>query len=156
MTVARRVAPGREAEFEDWADRLTAAAAGCDGFLGAGLLRPGRLGEDWHVVYRFDSPDHLDTWQRSPARAGLMAEGEAVMRTTGTSVPWAWFAHVRRTGGSRAAGMASAWTPAAVSRLRPAVAAGSSGTLELAGRGPPAPSPVPRRERRSRPDGPGP
>jgi len=85
VTVARRVAPGREAEFEDWADRLTAAAARCDGFLGAGLLRPGRVGEDWHVVYRFDSPDHLDTWQRSPARAGLMAEGEAVMRTTGTS-----------------------------------------------------------------------
>jgi antibiotic biosynthesis monooxygenase (ABM) superfamily enzyme len=85
VTVARQVAPGRETEFEDWADRLTAAAARYHGFLGAGLLRPGRLGEDWHVVYRFDSPAHLDEWQRSPARARLLAEGEAVMRTTGTS-----------------------------------------------------------------------
>ena len=53
VLVARRVRPGKENEFERWASELTRAASGFDGFLGAGLLRPGHVGELWHVVYRF-------------------------------------------------------------------------------------------------------
>jgi len=83
VTVARRVAPGREAEFEDWAARLTAVAARFPGFLGAGLLRPGHVGQDWHVVYRFDSADHLAAWEQSPIRTALLADAEHLMRTTG-------------------------------------------------------------------------
>jgi antibiotic biosynthesis monooxygenase (ABM) superfamily enzyme len=85
VTVARWVAPGREAEFEEWATRLTAAAAHFPGFLGAGLLRPGHVGQDWHVVYRFDSADRLADWERSPIRAALLAEAEHLMRTVGVS-----------------------------------------------------------------------
>ena len=66
VTVARRVAPGREAEFEAWAADLTVAGARFPGFLGAGLLRPGHAGGEWHVVYRFDSASHLEVWERSP------------------------------------------------------------------------------------------
>src|SRR5258707_9922810 len=44
VLVARRVLPGKEVEFETWASELTRAASGFDGFLGAGLLRPGDLG----------------------------------------------------------------------------------------------------------------
>ena len=43
VTIERRVAPGREADFEHWANRLTQAATEFPGFLGAGLLRPGGL-----------------------------------------------------------------------------------------------------------------
>jgi antibiotic biosynthesis monooxygenase (ABM) superfamily enzyme len=82
VTVARRVAPGRAAEFEAWAGRLTAEASRFDGFLGAGLLRPGHVGEVWHVVYRFDTGDHLGAWERSPVRARLLADAETMMRTT--------------------------------------------------------------------------
>jgi len=39
VTVARRVAPGREGEFEAWAEKLTRASALFPGFLGAGLQR---------------------------------------------------------------------------------------------------------------------
>jgi antibiotic biosynthesis monooxygenase (ABM) superfamily enzyme len=83
VTVARRVAPGRETEFEDWAARLTAAAARFPGFLGAGLLRPGHVGQDWHIVYRFDSAEHLAAWERSMVRARLLAMGEDLMQTVG-------------------------------------------------------------------------
>ncbi|HEY3262138.1 MAG TPA: antibiotic biosynthesis monooxygenase [Pseudonocardiaceae bacterium] len=83
VTIARRPAPGREAEFEDWATRLTGAAAGFKGFLGAGLLRPATVGQDWHVVYRFDSPEHLAAWEQSDVRTTLLAAGEDLMRTTG-------------------------------------------------------------------------
>lgn len=82
VTAARRVAPGREAEFEAWAGRLTAAASRFDGFLGAGLLRPGHLGAEWHVVYRFDAAEHLAAWESSPMRARLLADAETLMQTT--------------------------------------------------------------------------
>src|SRR6185503_15790000 len=59
VLVARRVLPGKEVEFESWASELTRAASAFDGFLGAGLLRPGHVGELWHVVYRFASADDL-------------------------------------------------------------------------------------------------
>jgi hypothetical protein len=43
VLVARRVVPGREIEFEEWASELTRAASHFDGFLGAGLLHPGHV-----------------------------------------------------------------------------------------------------------------
>jgi antibiotic biosynthesis monooxygenase (ABM) superfamily enzyme len=100
VTVARAVAPGREQDFEDWAERLTTAASRFTGFLGAGLLRPGAVGEPWHVVYRFDTPAHLAAWERSSARQERLAAGEELMRTTGThkvSGLETWFAVPGRT-----------------------------------------------------------
>jgi uncharacterized protein len=82
VTVARRVAPGREQDFEEWAERLTAAASRYPGFLGAGLLRPGHVGEPWHVVYRFDTAEHLADWESAPQRVRLLAEGEHLVENT--------------------------------------------------------------------------
>lgn len=82
VTIARRIAPGREGDFADWSARLTAAAARFPGFLGAGNLRPDRVGEPWHVVYRFASADQLRAWERSPERARLLAAGEDLVRST--------------------------------------------------------------------------
>ena len=82
MTVARRVAPGREAEFEDWSAALTRAAVTFPGFLGAGMLRPGHVGEPWHVVFRFDSVANLRGWEVSPERAELLAAGEELVHST--------------------------------------------------------------------------
>ena len=82
VLVARRVVPGREVEFERWASELTRAASAFDGFLGAGLLRPGHVGELWHVVYRFASADELARWEHSQTRSELLAHGEQVMSTS--------------------------------------------------------------------------
>ena len=64
VLVARRVVPGKEIEFEKWASELTRAASSFDGFLGAGLLQPGHVGELWHVVYRFASAKELARWEQ--------------------------------------------------------------------------------------------
>ena len=82
VTIARRVAPGREADFEAFSSALTRAATKHAGFLGAGMLRPGHVGEPWHVVFRFDSVDHLRAWEFSPERAELLASGEDLVRST--------------------------------------------------------------------------
>jgi len=81
VTVARRVAPGQEGRFERWAEQLTRVASRFPGFLGAGLLRPGHVGEDWHVVYRFDSPEHLAAWENSDVRMRMLAAGDDLMET---------------------------------------------------------------------------
>jgi antibiotic biosynthesis monooxygenase (ABM) superfamily enzyme len=82
VTVARRVAPGREGDFEDFSARLTRAATRYPGFLGAGMLRPGHVGDPWHVVFRFDSIEHLRTWELSAERAELLATGEDLVQST--------------------------------------------------------------------------
>jgi uncharacterized protein len=100
VTIARRVAPGREADFEDFSSALTRAASKHAGFLGAGMLRPGHVGEPWHVVFRFDSIEHLHAWEFSAERADLLAAGEDlvnstdVQRVTGLET---WFALPSRT-----------------------------------------------------------
>lgn len=100
VTVARRVRPGREREFEEWADRLTEAASHFDGFLGAGRLRPS-TGEEFHVIYRFASPEQLQVWLRSATRAELLTEGEQLMETvaeTRVTGMETWFALPGRDG----------------------------------------------------------
>lgn len=81
VTVARRVRPGREGEFESWADQLTEQAATFPGFLGSGRLRPGPGGQEFHVVYRFDSADHLHVWESSALRSHLLTQGDDLMET---------------------------------------------------------------------------
>jgi antibiotic biosynthesis monooxygenase (ABM) superfamily enzyme len=81
VTVARQVAPGREADFEEWAAELTGAASGFPGWLGSGLLRPNTLGQPWHVVFRFDSGEHLAAWEDSPVRRDLLRSGSHLMET---------------------------------------------------------------------------
>jgi antibiotic biosynthesis monooxygenase (ABM) superfamily enzyme len=82
VTVARRVAPGREQEFERWYDGIIGAASRFPGFLGAGILRPHDAGADWHVVYRFADPSALRRWEGSPERAGWLARAEELVEHT--------------------------------------------------------------------------
>lgn len=100
VTVARRVAPGREGDFEVWSEELTRVASRFPGFLGAGMLRPGHVGDPWHVVFRFASGDELRAWEDSAQRARLLAAGEDLVhatdqhRVTGLET---WFALPGRT-----------------------------------------------------------
>ena len=83
VTVARRVAAGREREFEDWYDGIIAAAGRMPGFLGGGVLRPHTAGHDWHVVYRFAGPDELARWESSPERAEWLRRADDLAQETG-------------------------------------------------------------------------
>lgn len=100
VTVARRVAPGREGEFEDWSDGIIAAASRFGGFLGAGVLRPNDVGHDWHVVYRFADQPALRRWEASPERAEWLRRADSFVEETGVqrvSGLETWFALPGRT-----------------------------------------------------------
>jgi antibiotic biosynthesis monooxygenase (ABM) superfamily enzyme len=83
VTVARRVAAGREHDFEQWYDGIIGAASRYPGFLGSGVLRPHTMGHDWHVVYRFSDPDSLNRWESSPERAAWLRKAEELAQETG-------------------------------------------------------------------------
>lgn len=99
VTVARRVAPGREREFEDWYDGIISCAARFPGFLGAGILRPTGVGQDWHVVYRFADAPSLARWEQSPEREEWLRKADffeqtGINRVSGLET---WFAMPGRT-----------------------------------------------------------
>jgi uncharacterized protein len=76
VIVARQVRPGAERDFARWNDRLRAAAARFDGYVGSEVQPPGQAHPgEWVILYRFASPETLETWLRSEERAALMAEG---------------------------------------------------------------------------------
>lgn len=94
VTVARTVAPGWEAEFLRWADRLVAAAQEAPGCLGAGVFHPGQAGGEYQIVVRFADGVLLREWERSAVRNELMDQadrfvtGVRVQRTVGVDE---WF-----------------------------------------------------------------
>ena len=100
VTIARQVAPGREAEFEAWSEKLTQASSRFPGYLGSGLLRPGAVGQPWHAVFRFDTAEHLAAWEDAPVRRELLEAGGDFVETTDVhriSGLETWFALPGRT-----------------------------------------------------------
>lgn len=78
VVVRRRVKPGREADYEAWLRRLTEGAQRqFPGYLGAEFHRPAAAGGEYRSVFRFDSLDRLDAFERSEFRARMLAEGAA-------------------------------------------------------------------------------
>jgi hypothetical protein len=82
IVVRRKVRPGREKDYEAWLERLTKGAAeGFAGYLGAEFHRPASAGGEYRSVFRFDSVDHLDAFERSDFRAAMLAEAAPMFAT---------------------------------------------------------------------------
>jgi antibiotic biosynthesis monooxygenase (ABM) superfamily enzyme len=79
VAVSRSLKPGAEERFAELAKAMDAAAAGHDGYLGSGYVRPATAGGDHTIVYRFDTPEHLEDWVTSPERARLLEEIEGLL-----------------------------------------------------------------------------
>jgi len=96
VSVARRVRPGREADYERWVSGIIGTASGFAGHQGASVLRPGPETDNQYVIiYRFDTYAHSRQWERSAERRAWldsldgMVEGEAqVKKVTGLEF---WF-----------------------------------------------------------------
>ena len=78
VVVSRRVPPGREKDYDDWARRLVAAAAEAPGNTGVTTLipSPGKTGLH-HVVLRFADRESVHRWEDSYVRQKLTHEADA-------------------------------------------------------------------------------
>lgn len=96
VSIARRVKPGHERDYEAWISGISRTASAFPGHLSVNVLRPSEAtGGDYVIIYRFDSYAHCRAWEDSPERAEWVArladlvEGEAaVKRVTGVEF---WF-----------------------------------------------------------------
>ena len=76
IVVWQRVKPGREAEYEAWLKRMTeGAAAEFPGYVGVGFHRPAHAADTYRQIFRFDSIEQLEAFERSDYRAAMLAEG---------------------------------------------------------------------------------
>ena len=98
LLISRQVKPGCDIEFERLVEQTIAVASTFQGFLGSQLVHPGEepgVNDSlYHIVLAFDSQDHLQQWQTSPARALSLAaaapyiEGDLLMRPVSGLAHW--------------------------------------------------------------------
>ncbi len=99
IVVSTRVKPGRENEYREWQGKIDAEAARFPGFLGNEVFAPvPGVQEEWVVVVRFDSVEHLQGWLLSDARRRLIDQAarlwdEARIESLSGGFP-GWFAPV--------------------------------------------------------------
>jgi hypothetical protein len=76
VVVRRKVRAGREKGYEAWLERLTTGAAqNFKGYLGAEFHRPSGPAGEYRRVFRFDSIEHLETFETSDFRREMLADG---------------------------------------------------------------------------------
>ncbi len=87
-TVTRRVKPGHEPFYERFLEGIIAAAIQFPGHLGVEVFRPKTASSDeYRVVYRFDTREHLQAWLDSDERAAWLERAEPhVIGPMGTQV----------------------------------------------------------------------
>jgi uncharacterized protein len=95
LVIHRVVRRGMEREFEAWIRGVGSDAAHYDGYLGSNIIPPRAGSREYTFIMRFDSYDHLMTWETSEERLEWLervqplVEGEVrVHRTTGLEY---WF-----------------------------------------------------------------
>jgi len=97
MVITTRVKAGKEKEFREWEDRINTAASRFPGFEGVEVFPPvAGVQDEWVVVVRFDSPEHLEQWRLSDVRRRMVDEAsrlweEATVEKINSGFP-GWFA----------------------------------------------------------------
>lgn len=89
--VTRRIVPGRKPEYISWVHQVEKIVAQFPGYQDTAYKVKGERGE-CHVVFRFDTVEHLRNWELSAERQkwiekledeGLVEGGERIERLTG-------------------------------------------------------------------------
>ena len=72
---SHRIRPGREEDFADWKRRIIRARIRQPGHLGSEMFAPVPGVQDgWVDIVRFDCPENLEKWLKSPERRRLIEE----------------------------------------------------------------------------------
>ena len=82
VAITRRVRPEDELLMQAWVHAGTSMAERFPGFLGTGWVRPAADSPDWHMLYRFDSPETLQGWESSPERTRWLRSAQDLVEHT--------------------------------------------------------------------------
>lgn len=74
VVVKRQVKAGRERDYEAWLERLLKEASTLPGYLGTTVTRPPTGSREYTSVFRFDTVEHLETFERSELRRRALLE----------------------------------------------------------------------------------
>jgi antibiotic biosynthesis monooxygenase (ABM) superfamily enzyme len=74
--ILEQVAPGKEAPYQEWSNRIQQAQAASPGYQGGYSQPPKARGEGWMTLMRFSSIDDLNRWMNSPVRKTLLEEAK--------------------------------------------------------------------------------
>lgn len=81
MVIARHVAHGQEAQFEELMVRMREAASRFDGHRAFFLIRPEPADDGtYRIVFAFDTRELLDRWMQSAERHALLARIDALVK----------------------------------------------------------------------------
>ena len=79
VIVRRRVKPDAVHDFEQWQSDINAACARFEGHLGLEVIRPENpRTQDYVIIFRFDTKEHLDAWEDSKVRHDLVTRAESM------------------------------------------------------------------------------
>jgi antibiotic biosynthesis monooxygenase (ABM) superfamily enzyme len=76
LIVTWRVRKGQEKAFAEWPHEVTEAATAFPGHMGVNVIRTSGAGQEFVVVFRFDTYAHLRAWQASDIHLELMRKAE--------------------------------------------------------------------------------
>ncbi|UQX90095.1 hypothetical protein M6D93_08855 [Jatrophihabitans telluris] len=84
VAITRRAHPSHTAEMLAWVQAGISMAQQFTGYLGGGWVRSGPGSDEWHMLYRFDSPHSLAAWEGSPQRAWWLRTAHGLVEHTRT------------------------------------------------------------------------
>lgn len=82
VAVTRRARTEHTALVMAWVNAGTTLAERYPGFLGSGWVKPAVDSDEWTMLYRFDSPESLETWEASEERRRWLASGRDMIEDT--------------------------------------------------------------------------
>lgn len=77
VIVTWKIRQGREGEFAAWHHEVTEASVAFPGHMGVNVIRPSGRGQEFVVIFRFDTYEHLRAWQESEVHRQVMAKAES-------------------------------------------------------------------------------
>jgi antibiotic biosynthesis monooxygenase (ABM) superfamily enzyme len=81
VSIARKTVPGREADYEEWISRVTAAVSHWPGYQGVNVLRPAAATDFAYVtIYRFSTWEECHAFEKSEERARLLRELDGMVQ----------------------------------------------------------------------------
>jgi uncharacterized protein len=80
--ILEQIAPGKEAAYQKWSNRIVRAQAETPGYQGGYSQPPKTPGGGWMTLMRFASVDDLNNWMNSPIRTALIAEAKDLVATS--------------------------------------------------------------------------